>query len=235
MQFSQETNGLDLVSDVYYLSGSDSISYPIKDVTRNANLALDKILSLILRSDGKWQFDDTNLQSTELFDVSSNLVAETQKYAISVTWLKINRVRIKDSGGNWIILNPVDRRDLTDAQLTASSGTPSQYHLLGNYIYLDTTPSYSFSGGLEVQFQRGASYFAYTDTTKTPGFATQFHRLVSLYSARDYCVINSMDGRMNNIQGMINTMEAELVDFYSSRDADQKITLKTKSNDYGQI
>jgi hypothetical protein len=160
-------------------------------------------------------------------------VAGTSKYAISITWLKIGRVRVKDSGGNWITLTPVDRRDLTDAQLTGS-GTPSQYDLLGNYLYLYLTPSYSSSGGLEVQFQRGASYFAYTDTTKTPGFDSDFHRLISLYSALDYCLVSGLNQKAAGIQGKINAMEAEFLERYSQKDTDAKISLKPSKNDYGQ-
>src|SRR5437588_6566058 len=104
MQFSGETNGLDLYSDARYLCGlyetADTTYYPIKAFTRNANLGLDRAESLILKADGWRPFDDTN-QTGELLDVTNNLVSGTQKTALSVTWLKIGRVRIKDSSGNW--------------------------------------------------------------------------------------------------------------------------------------
>lgn len=249
MQFNSEANGLDLYSDARFLCGidetSDTTSYPIKAFTRNANLALDRYNVLILKADGTWKYDDTN-QSGELLDVTNNLVSGTQKYALGATWLKIGQVRIKDSAGNLRVLPPLDRKKQSDSQLTASSGTPVGYFILGNYLYLDKAPNYNSTGGLEVQYQRGAAYFAYTDTTKTPGFAVQFHRLISLRGALDFCLINGMSNRVAALQGIIGTppdldnnqpgsgMEKELVDFYSQRNADEQPTISLKKEDYGQ-
>lgn len=237
MQFNSETNGLDLYSDARYLCGidetSDTTSYPIKAFTRNANISLDRYNVLILQSDGTWKFDDTN-QTGELLDLTTALVSGTQKYALGATWLKIARVRIKDAQGNLKIMPPLDRQRQADSQLTATSGTPQGYFILGNYLYLDKAPNYASAGGLEVQYQRSASYFAYTDTTKTPGFALQFHQLISMSAAVRYCKVNSMAKRVADIQGDIDKMELELVNFYSSRNADEQPTLQFKQDDYGQ-
>lgn len=245
MQFNQETNGLDLYTDCLYWTGATSTDYPIKDFTRNANFALDRINALILKADGQWKYDDTN-QAGELFDVSNNIVSGTQKTALGVTWLKINEVRIKDQNGNWKILPRLDRKKETDSQLTATSGLPSSYFVIGNYLYFDKAPNYSSTSGLEVQYQRGAAYFVYTDTTKSPGFAAQFHRLISLHAALDFCSSNEMAGRAAIIQAKIGTppdlmnnqagsgLEKELVDFYSQRDADEQPSISFKRNDYGE-
>lgn len=247
MIYNSEANGLDLYSDARFLCGidetADTTSYPIKAFTRNANLALDRIQSLIFKADG-WTSDDTN-QTGELLDVSNNLVSGTQKTACSVTWLTIEKVRIKDQNGNWITLPELPRKQQTDGQLTAASGTPSSYFRLGNYLYFDKAPNYSSTGGMEVQFQRGASYFAYTDTTKAPGFATPFHRLVSLWGALDWCDLNSptrssaIRARIGSPPDLMNAepgsgMEKELVDYYSRRDGDAKATLIPVREDYGQ-
>lgn len=238
MQFNSEANGLDLYSDTRYLCGldetSDTASYPIKAFTRNANQALDHVLSLIFRSDNLWEFDDTN-NTGELLDTSTALVSGTAKYALSVSWLKIGRVRIKDPNGNWITLTPVNRAQLNDALLTQTSGTPAEYDLLGNYLYLYPAPNYASTGGLEVQFQRGSSYFVNTDTTKTPGFATQFHRLIAYYAAMDYCDINGMLERSAALTSRTMAMEQELLTFYAQRDTDAKVTLSPAREDYGQL
>jgi hypothetical protein len=249
MQFNSEANGLDLYSDARFLCGidetSDTTSYPIKAFTRNANFASDVVLSWILKGDGNWKFDDTN-QTGELLDVSNNLVSGTQKTPLSVTWLTIERVRIKDASGNWITLPELNRKAQTDSQLTATSGTPSSYFHLGNYLYFDKAPSYNSTGGIEVQFQRGPSYFVYTDTTKTPGFAAPYHRLVSMMGALDYCDINTMADRVASLRTRIGTppdlmnnqagsgMAKELVDYYSRRDEDAKLSISPVKEDYGQ-
>lgn len=225
---------------------SDTTSYPIKAFTRNANFALDKIISYIFKADNIWVFDDAN-QTGELLDVTTNLSIGVSKYPLGASWLKINRVRVKDVNGNWVTLDNKGRKGFSDTVLNLTPGTPRAYFILGNYFYLDPAPQYAATGGVEVQFQRGASYFAYTDTTKVPGFAASFHRLISLFAALDFCTINSMPERVSMLMGLIGSppdllngqpgsgMVKDMVDYYSSRDADGKTTLATLYEDYGQL
>lgn len=247
MVFNSESNNDDIVSDAKFwcgLSTSDTTTYPNADIARDSNRGLDRVHALILKSDGRWKYDDTNNSSTTVLDVTTNLLSGTQKYALAVTWLKINQVRIKDSAGNWVTLAPMPRKQQSDAQLTATSGTPSGYFLLGNWIYLDKAPNYASSGGLEVQHQRGPSYFTPTDTTKTPGFASHFHRLISLYAALDYCEVNDLSKRAASIRNKIGFpptgnnpgagLEGELCTHYSERNEDEQPTISFAKEDYGQ-
>lgn len=247
MQLSGETNNLDLYSearDWCNIPTSDTTTLPLAVFVRSANFGLDRVISLILRSDGKWQFDDNN-NSDELLDVTESLVANTQKYSIALTWLKIKKVRIKDRNGKWVTLTPVDRRQLTDAQLTEDAGDPKRYDKLGKYLYLHTTPDYASANGLEVQYQRGASYFTYNATATIPGFDSDFHILIALYGARDYCEKNGLDKRAAVIRAKIGSppvdgkagfgLENELMERYSSRDTDQKVGLRSRREDYGQF
>lgn len=238
MQFNSHASNFDIVSDTKYWCGiptTDSTKYPIADITRNANLALDRVVSLIQESDNIWEWDDQN--ETDLPIAKTTLVAEQQDYGLAVTHLKIHRVRIKDSAGEWVTLTPINRRDLTDAKLTQTSGTPLQYDKMGNSVFLYPKPSatgVTLASGLEIQFQRGASYFTTSDTTKTPGFASPFHRLVSLYAALDYCEANGLERRITRIQGRIATLEEKLVTFYTQRSPDTKNTMELEDEDYGQ-
>ena len=234
MQFQSEANNLDLFSDTLWLCGlavTDTTSYPIKDFTRNSNFALDCVTSKIIKAKN-WQHDDT-VQTSEILDTSVALVSGTKKYAIPVTWLRIGSpVRVKDSAGNWVTIVHKERNKLTDAEIVAT-GVPKTYEKRGNWIYLFPTPNYASTGGLEVPFQRGASYFVYTDTTKTPGFASDFHRLISLYAALDYCMVN-VPGRVPGIQAYITKLEAELIIHYEFRDDDEQPSISISRDDYGQ-
>lgn len=244
-QISGEENNLDLYSEARSWCGiplTDTTTLTLATFVRSANFGLDRVISLILRSDGK-DFDDNN-NSGELLDVTENLVSGTSKYSIGLTWLKLGRVRIKDSEGEWVTLDPVTRHELTDAQLTADNGDPRRYYTLGNYIYLNPAPNYASTGGLEVQYQRGASYFAYDATTTVPGFDSDFHILLALYGARDYCQKNDMTQRANAILSRIGAppsqgvagfgLENELMERYSSKDTDQKVSLQVRGENYGQ-
>lgn len=220
-----------LYADTLAWSGATSTTYPVDpDFTRNANFALDRVVSLIQKSDTLWEWEDIN--NTDLPLATTALVSGQADYALSVTHLKILRVRIKDASGNWITLKPKNRKRLTDGEL-AASGTPSTYDLMGNSIILNNIPNYASSGGLEIQFQRGASYFIVGDTTKTPGFAIQFHRLISLYAALDWTEQNEMEKRSRKIRENIARMEAELVEFYSDRTRDEAPSISLRQEDYG--
>lgn len=236
MQLLGETNDLDLYSDARKwcsIGLTDTTTLTLAEFVLSANFGLDRVISLIMKADGKWQFDDTN--QTDSLISTSDLVANQQDYGIAITFLKIKKLRIKNSAGDWITLKPIDRRQASDSLLTRDAGDPKYYDKLGNSMFLYPKPDYASTGGIEIQSQRGASYFIVTDTTKVPGFATQFHRLISLYGALDYCEANELDRKAQKIQNKINLMEVELVEFYSSRDTDQKIGLRTKREDYGQI
>lgn len=223
---------------------SDTTSYPIKAFTRNANLALDYINALILKADGNWEYQDTNTSGT-LIDTSQTFSSGATSVSIVLTWLVIDRVRITDPNGNYVTLIRVDRVRQSDFALNQTAGTPVTYYLLGNKIYFDKPTNYA--GTIEVQYETGPSYFTDTDTTKTPGFAVQFHRLVSMLAARDYCAINDLQARVAQLSGIIGTpvdltsnepgsgLLKELMDFYAQRDQDEQPAIHLARDDYGQL
>lgn len=235
MQFQSEANGLDLVSDIKYWCGipsADTTTYPIKDITRNANFGLANVISLIKKNDKQWVWDDSN--DTDLPIATTDLVVDQRDYSLDISHLKITRVRIKDSSGNFITIYPVNREEIGDATLNAPSGFPTCYVKMGRSILLYpacASGMVTLSGGLEVQFERGANYFAYTDTTKAPGFDEQFHRLVSLYAARDYLMANDVQNRLTRVETEIFKREQELIRFFSdrARDTKKKLTMRGKS------
>jgi len=236
-QISGEAQNLDLYSDARFLCGillTDTTTYPLADFVRNANFGLDKVNALAMKADGKWKFTDNN-NSTDLIDTTTALVSGTQAYSIPITWLKMGRVRCKDSNGDFKTLTPVDRRQLSDSELNdTTGGNPKYYVNDGNEIYLFPKPNYSVAGGLEVQQQMGSTYFAYNATTTVPGFDSRFHRLISLYSAEDYCDANELESKVRKIQTKLLVMEQEFVIAISSRDSDQKASLITRKEDFGQ-
>lgn len=232
---------LTLVDHARYWSGTNSTSYPIGPLTRNINLALDRVTVLIMRSDARWQWDDINNADEPIGTTA--LTSGQRQYSIGSAHLKILKVRIRDPQGNFVSLDPVDRRDLTDSQLTEGNGTPRKYDKIGDSIHLYPAPNHTNSAGLEVQVQRGANPFVDTDTTKEPGFASPFHSMVSFFAALDHCDLNGLERRAQTIRSrlgidihgrIVGGLAAELVDFYSSRDRDEKKFLSLRKEDYGE-
>jgi len=124
MDFSDTTNKQGLVQDCDFLVTSDSTSYPLANKAASANRYLDEAISIILKTDGKWQWDD--LTNTNESIGIADLTADQQGYQLtSAIWsigggadasltntlLVLQGVEIKDSNGNWRALIPLDQKD----------------------------------------------------------------------------------------------------------------------------
>lgn len=244
MQISGETNKLDLYSEARDWCGiptTDTTTLTLATFVRSANFGLDRVESLILRANNI--FDDNNQTDSPIS--TDSLVSGQQSYSLSITFLRTGRVRAKDSAGNWETLTPVERRELNDAQLE-ETGDPKMYFKKGKSIYLVPTPDYASSEGLEVGHQRGAVYIAYDATTTVPGFDSDFHILIAFYGARDYCEKNGLTDRAKSIREKIGSppttdgqagfgLENELLERYTSKNIEKKVTLQTTTQDYGQM
>lgn len=231
MVFSDSSTEQGIVEEARWLVGANSTSYPINDLTRNVNRWFDRAVSLIFRSGGRWQFDDSNY--TDLPVATTGLVSAQQDYTLEVSHLRIERVEIKDESGNWSKLMPFDKKDVDGAldEFEKTDGLPRYYDVVGNSIFLYPAPDYTQASSLKVHFQRKGSYFSTSDTTKVPGFAEIFHRYLSLGAAYDYALKNNVANR-NQLREEISGMEGEIKGFYALRQPDEHIKLSVKKINY---
>lgn len=196
--------------------------------TRNLNNAVNRVVSLIMQADQRWEWDDTN--QTDFPIASASLVSGQQDYAFDVSHLKVERVELKDSAGNWNKLSPIDQADLYDQSLTTflnTSGTPLYYDKLANSVFLYPKPNYSQTLSLKVYFQRQPTYFLTTDTTKVAGFNSLYHRLMALMASRDYALMRAMvNGKA--LSDLVIQGETDLQDSYALRGKDDHIRLGVK-------
>lgn len=228
-----------IVQDVYFEVNANSVSYPIEDLTRNANSSLDNVFSMILGSDGRWQFDSTN--ATDLPIGTTNLVNGQIDYSYDPTYMVIKSMEVSDTNGNWIRLTPIDNDDLLRqqamTQFANGGGTPVFYDKMGESILLYPTPNYNLVNGLKAYFQRNIDYFTTTDTTKEPGFARQLHKYVSLFCSYMYACAKGLpkQGELakrlefyegNKLRG--GNDPGEFARFYSYREVDEKPRIKNK-------
>lgn len=194
MQYNSHSTSQDIVSDTYFETSANSNSYPIADLTRNANTALDTATTLMLLADDKWDFDSTN--ATDLPIGTADLLSGQQDYEFDDDFLVIKAVEIADSTGTWSKLIPIDNLTLDERQAISefetTNGIPVYYDKIGNSLMLYPAPNYNrrlveeSQGGLKVFFQRNIDYFTTTDSTKEPGFAKHLHKYVPLYCAYVY-------------------------------------------------
>lgn len=207
--------------------------------TRGLNDGLNRVSSLILQSDGRWQWDDTN--STDYPIATTDLVttagSEQQDYTLAVSHLKILRVEVKDIAGNWNLLTPIDQADVNDQSLTdflKTAGMPRYYDKTANSIFLYPKPSaesVTSTGGLRVFCQRPPSYFVTTDTTKTPGFNQLYHKLPALIASRDYALAKNLP-IAKGLADRVAIEEDALIADYALRNRDEKIGLTVRRTNY---
>jgi hypothetical protein len=219
MEFNDASNPeVSLYHDALFWAATNSTDFPIADFTRSANFALEAVLRKIFMADARWQYDDEN--NTDLPIATTSLVSGQDNYTLADEHLKLARVRVKDEQGNWVTLTPSDRRNLSDANLIAT-GVPATYDKMGRSLLLYPVPHYASSGGLEITYQRGSNYFVVGDTSKVPGIPSPFHRYISLYAARDFVIADSVPDKLQAIDAEIQRMDADLIDFFASRDRDE--------------
>ncbi len=243
MNFSDTTNKDGILQKCeLYLFGSNYGSITgstvrLAEFTGLSNDAMDNVSDILLNSDNTWQWDDTN--NTDFPIATSDLVNGQKDYSFASTFLKIERVEALDSTGSYYPLYPIDTADfkqmnITETEYSTTNGLPIHYDKIGNSIFLypqpDTT-QVTATDGLKVRFQRAGSYFATTDTTKEPGFASIFHKLIPLYASLEYASANEMVNKVNMLTGKIEKAESRLEKFMGKRQKDSKpvISMKRKN------
>jgi len=237
MVFSDTTTKQGIVQEIDFLVNSDNNSYPLTDKTRNVNRAYDKVVSLILNADGRWEFDDQN--ATDLPIATTDLISGQQDYSFDPTFLIVSRVEVKDQNGSWIALSPFSQADIPRGGLPgfvpsqsltdflSNPGVPQYYDKMANSIFLYPKSSYNSTAGLKVYFQRNVSYFVPTDTTKTPGFSNMFHRILSMSAALDYARAKNLDIKTNLAQDL-QELWSDLQAYYTRKSKDENIQMRIR-------
>lgn len=226
------TQLLDLIDDNVK---SNSTSYSTADKTRDINLALDRVFSIIFEVGGTWQFDDSN--HTDYAIITTNIVSGQRDYPFTTDEqgnliLEIHKVFVADSTGLFREMMTTDvpsgaPANYYDGQNT--TGQPNSYDKTANGIFLDPIPDYNRTGGLKVYISREGSYFTTSDTTKKAGFAGLFHEYLALRPSYQYAYRNSLPN-MNLLKQEMLEMEEAIKNYYKSREKDVKKTLRTITN-----
>lgn len=233
-------------SKIYLLTKTNSASLTDANLNLYTQPAEDRIASLIMRADSRWQYDDDN--RNDLPSATTAITADQQDYSIPTSHLTVERVELKDSGGQWHLLTPIDRRDVRFEPLAegessrtgafqSGTGRPLFYDKKARSILLYPVPNFTQAASLAVYFTRGALKFDYTDdkftddtgsASSSPGFAELFHDLIPLWAAYNYAIANGLRNA-NQLLAEIQRLEAELDEFYGNRNRDERprFTLST--------
>lgn len=239
MQFSDTSTKLGLVEDIDFLVGTNSSNYSTANKTRNINERFRVVWAMIFEAYGGWLFIDNNISgvtgSGDIPYAEQTITSGTPLYAQPANSLTIDSVSILNSAGGRQKLKPLTPEAFEamggDAAFP-SSGVPEWYLLQGDVVRLLPTPNYTRSSdGIRIYFKQDISQFAASDTTKTPGFATPFHRMLSIGAALDYAIATGMQKKANNLAQLWNDYERRLKSFYAKRFTE---VMQTKRIDPGE-
>lgn len=219
-----------IVNLVYFLTNTDANSFTAANMLLAINNAYERVATLILQSDGRWEWDDLN-NTTDLPIGTTTLTASQQDYSIATTHLSINRIEVKDTSGNWRQLTPLNQSDLKGTSVTEfmeTAGQPTYYDVIGSSIFLYPAPNYTQSASLKVYFQRGPALYTsaeVTTGTKEPGFNSLFHRLIPLWVAYDYAIARSK-GNAPQLRQEIAVLEQDVASMYQLRLKDEPLRMR---------
>lgn len=217
----------DIIQKIYFLTNTNSDSFQSAQMLVLINNAYNRVVSLIIKSDNKWQWDDSN--QTDLPIATAGIFSGQKDYQLSTPFLKIIRTRIKDSSGNWKVLKPIDQadQDYTYKQDSLTPGVPLYYDKYGVSVFLSPTPNYTQDSSIEVTYQRGPNEFTLGDFntgTKSPGFNSLYHDLIPLWAAFDYWIIND-PGISGPLMEQIQLKEQALMQDYGFRGKDDIVRI----------
>ena len=222
MQFNDAANKQGIVQDITFLTGVDTNKYSLADRTRNVNEWLRNAWVWIFQSYGGWEFADDNQTSapSTLPTATQNLVSGTGVYGLPTGSLSINRVEILQTDGlTWFQLEPIALEQIpyAEGRFLQTNGMPRFYRLVGDLVKLYPTPNYSVTNGIKIFFEQEMTNFVASDTTAVPGFASPFHRILSLGASYDYAMANGIDDKIQSLLPQIAAKKADLMKFYQSR------------------
>ena len=225
-------NSKGLLPDIDFLCGSNSTTYPTEDKIRNINQSWHEVSRNIREAEFGWQYDDLN--NSDFPVATTDLVHGQQDYELPDGAQGINRVEVENESGDFMKLIQMDWSDVGTAmsEFEEGNGTPTYYDMIGHSVFLYPAPSsadVTTGDGLRIYFSRDITEFVTTATTATPGFATPYHRILSL----DASIVFEKDPtQLGRFIKMRDGLMESLKKFYSHRNVERihKITPFAKNH-----
>lgn len=236
MVFSESTNRTGMYEWFQDLTATNSTSYTAYKYARDANNALLDYQALALKSNGGWQFDDSN--QTNPATKAINVVSGTISYNVLVDdetnanqILEIERIEcaVNASLSDYNVLKPYNEMNESSSitQDATISGVPTHYYIRGGQVHLYPKPNFNATAGLKIWVSRTTTYFAGTDTTKVAGIPHTHQKYLVLKPAYEYNVVN-LPERANGVLLLLSQCEQEIKDYYSMRKKDERNVATSK-------
>lgn len=226
MQFNSGTESL--VSEIYFLTDTNSTSYPIADLTRNVNRWAYQGALAMIQGNHRWQYDDSNF--TTLPHFTTTLTAGQADYKLDGGFIRVERVEVKNANGDYELLKQIDHRDIKQGytEFEETDGMPQFYDMVGDSVILMPAPSatdVTTTEGLRVHVLREIDIFTTSDDTQEPGIPEPFHRIITWGASSDYLMARGDFDKGNTYRQSAEAELEKLRNFSSSR-SDEHIRIR---------
>jgi hypothetical protein len=216
----------DIELEARALVDADTTSFPAAVMLRRINRAYEQVVTWIMTADGHWQWDDTNY-TTFPFS-TTDLVVSQNDYTLPADILELEKVSILDSSGREQFISAIDNQDVSVPLNTMyeNDGQPIHYDKQGLSIIIYPAPAtgtVTLANGLKVYYKRSADLFTAAQVstgTKTPGFATPFHYVLSYMAAIPYAQSYKKD-RVPYLLSEIERYRRDIEEHYGKRELDK--------------
>ncbi len=235
MVFSNASDGIGIVEMFRDLTGLDANVFTLKKATNFINRAYYDAVLEAWRASGDWDFDDTNQSD---FPIAVTTMVESQEdYTIPATALKVVRLEVKDSSGNWTVVKPFDETQLPNTALSEfheTDGLPEWYRLIRGSVVLYPAPtatSATLTSGLRIYFLREVDEFVSTDTTQEPGLPEPFHDVLAWGAAYMAAIAKGLSNK-NDLKAVYDEKINRMREFFADRHVDFKPRIRPRIESY---
>lgn len=223
IQFNSHSDNLDVVSELKAICNTDTNGYPLKDMTRRVNMALDRFFTIAFEAGGQWSYDDPSNDSLPIQTI--NLVSGTQDYNLddfTSEILNILRIEVADSASvnKFVPVGRLERGYLDTIALSErykTNGIPQEYDLVGEYLRLYPATDYNATNGLRIYLERNKVAFASTDTTKTLPVPSLFTGYICNHAALPWLIENQKP-QANQIAALVARDEIAIREYFGNRE-----------------
>lgn len=221
-------------------STDHSTDYPLADMVASANRWIQRVAIWLEKASGIWDIDDSN--QTDLPVGTTTLVASQQDYALPSSLIKLKRIEVKNSAGDYERLTQFDETQIGSAlsEFNETAGMPRYYRVEGSSVFLYPAPaaaSVTTTAGLKIYYSREYTTFtipaSYTtaDTTE-PGFDEPLHDIIPLGIAYDWCLTNGPSDRASALRQEIDLLRADLNSHISGKNEEGRPRFRPARESY---
>ncbi len=209
--------------------------------TARANIAKQKYLYLWATAAGRFEADDQNhtgypIETGNIVSGQRDYVFDTDAGGYKIS--DISKVLILPSATatQYVEIPQVDeKRDgMSEILINDNTGTPYQYGLLSNGIFLDRIPNYSISNGIKIIVEREGTQYTTASTTTTTGLPA-YEEYLYKHPALEEAKIKGLSNKNDLIKDVMdlegdeaNRITGKIKSFFGRRNQDERNIMTTK-------